>query len=63
MKSKLLQLDREELVDLCRKMTPTERLLACYNHSKLVNQIYRAGVQARRKLSTTPKSSQNSKNI
>ncbi len=48
MKSKILQKNHEELVDICRAMSPEDRLLAFLNHSKLIHQIYQSGVEHRK---------------
>lgn len=47
MKSALLQKDREELLALSRRLTPEERLVAFYEHSRLVAQMALAGVKHR----------------
>ena len=47
MKSKVLQKDHEELALLAGKMTPEERLTAFFNHSRLVGEMYRAGLSHR----------------
>jgi len=48
MESKILQKNREELVEICRAMSPEDRLLAFLNHSQLIYQIYEAGVEHRK---------------
>ncbi len=48
MESKILQKNHEELVEICRAMSPEDRLLAFLNHSELVHQIYEAGVKYRK---------------
>jgi hypothetical protein len=47
MKSAVLQHDREEILALSRRLTPEERLVAYYHHSRLIAQMYQAGVRAR----------------
>ena len=47
MESKVLQQDHQDLVTLCKGMTPEERLVAFFNHSRLVNEVYQAGVSHR----------------
>ena len=49
MKSALRQKDHEDLIRIHKKMTPEERLIAFYNHSRLMAQIYQAGIQSRLK--------------
>ena len=48
MRSKLAEKCREEVVDICRQMSPAERLQAFVNHSKVLAEIYRAGEAARK---------------
>lgn len=43
----MLQKNREELVEICRAMSPEDRLSAFLNHSELTHQIYQAGVEYR----------------
>jgi hypothetical protein len=47
MQSKLAEKCREEIVEMCRKMTAAERLQAFVNQSKVLAEIYRAGETAR----------------
>jgi len=47
MKSKILQDDNKDMIRLYKRMKPEERLMAFFNHSRLVNEIYQAGVKAR----------------
>lgn len=37
----------EEAVRLSKRLTPEERLVAFFNHSRLISQIYQAGVRYR----------------
>ena len=53
MESKILQKNREELVEICRAMSPEDRLSAFLNHSELIHQIYQAGVEHRKTSSHT----------
>ncbi len=46
-KSEMLQKDRDNLVLLAQRMTPEERLMAFFHHSKLVYQLYQAGLSHR----------------
>lgn len=46
-KSDILQQDHEQMVSLCKRMTPQERLLAYLRHSQLITQIYQAGIRYR----------------
>lgn len=45
MKSKIIQEDREDLIRLCKAMTPEERLVAFYNHSRLICAVNQKGTQ------------------
>ncbi|MBI3010204.1 MAG: hypothetical protein HYY57_04395 [Candidatus Omnitrophica bacterium] len=54
-KSKILQKDHEAILLLYRRMKPEERLVAYFNHSQLVNQIYLAGVNYRASFSSQSK--------
>ncbi len=45
----MLQKDREELIALSKRLTPEERLAAHYEHSRLLAQMYQAGVKHRSK--------------
>jgi len=47
MRSKLGEQCREELLELCRRMSPAQRLQAFVNQSKVLAEIYRAGEAAR----------------
>jgi hypothetical protein len=47
MESKLAEKCREEMVEICKKMTPEEQLQAFVNHSQLLAEVYRAGEAAR----------------
>jgi len=38
---------RDELIAVCKKMSPAERLEAFVRHSQLVGEIYRAGIENR----------------
>jgi hypothetical protein len=46
-RSKIAQKDRDDMLALCKRMTPEERLAAFFHHSQLVHQIYEAGVRSR----------------
>jgi hypothetical protein len=48
MKSKLAEQCRAEMVEICRRMTPDDRLQAVVNHLKAMAEIYRAGDATRR---------------
>jgi hypothetical protein len=39
---------RQGMVDLCRKMTPAQRVRAFIEHSRIVKQIHAAGERRRR---------------
>ena len=52
-KSEILQRSRDDTIALCKRMKPEERLLAFYHHSRLIHQIYQAGVRYRKKLDRT----------
>jgi hypothetical protein len=47
MRSKLAEQCREDVVEICKKMTPAERLQAFVNLSKAMAQLYWAGEAAR----------------
>ncbi len=51
MKSKLLQKDHDEMIAISKRMTPGERLMAHYHHSRLIAEIYQAGATHRKKVS------------
>ncbi len=57
MQSKLGEHCREAVVELCRKMSPAERLQAFVNQSKVLAELYRAGEAARRAQRVTPQHS------
>jgi len=46
-KSDILQKDHEGLLLLYQRMTPEERLVAFFHHSRLVYQLYQAGLRYR----------------
>lgn len=48
MRSKLGEQCREELLEICRRMSPAERLQAFVNQSKVLVEIYRAGEAVRK---------------
>ena len=50
MKSKILQKQSEEVVKLCKKMKPQDRLVAYFHHSHLVNKMFQAGAKFRSKI-------------
>jgi hypothetical protein len=45
--SEILQKDHEDLITLCQRMKPEERLAAFFHHSQLVQQMHRAGIRYR----------------
>ena len=47
--SAMMRRDREELIRRARRMTPEERLVAFVRHSRLMTEMYRAGVRYRAK--------------
>ena len=47
--SEILQKDHEDLIRLCQRMKPEERLIAFFHHSQLTHQMYQAGVDYRRR--------------
>jgi|GEM_PF-5860389 len=49
--STIITKDYEALIKLCKKMKPQERLVAFYNHSRLLNQVQEAGRKFRAKTS------------
>jgi hypothetical protein len=51
MRSKLGEDCREEVVEICRRMSPAERLQAFVNHCRAFAEIHAAGELARRELS------------
>ena len=54
MRSKLAEQSRSEMIELCRKMSPAERLQAFVNHSRTLAEIYRAGAVVRRQRQIAP---------
>ncbi len=42
--SPLLRKGHEEMIALYKRMKPEEKLMAFFNHSQLMNQLYQAGV-------------------
>ncbi len=46
-KSEILQQDYDGLVLLSKRMTPEERLVAFFHHSRLIHQLYQAGARYR----------------
>lgn len=49
MRSTVLQRDHEEMRALSKRMTPEERLVAYYHHSRLIHLMYQAGVRYRKR--------------
>jgi hypothetical protein len=47
MESKLAQFAEQQLIDAARRQSPTQRLAAFVEHSRLVQQLYRAGIKLR----------------
>jgi hypothetical protein len=47
MYSKLAEMCREEVLEICKRMSPAERLEAFVNQSKVYAEIYWAGKAAR----------------
>ena len=47
--SALMRRDREELIRRVERMSPEERLVAFFNHSRLLTQMYLAGARYRAK--------------
>ncbi|PIW59550.1 MAG: hypothetical protein COW13_04500 [Candidatus Omnitrophica bacterium CG12_big_fil_rev_8_21_14_0_65_50_5] len=55
MKSNVLTKDRKALTKLCQSMNPEQRLTAFLNHSRCINQFYRAGEAFRSQLAASKK--------
>lgn len=49
MKSKISEIQYNHNIKICKAMKPEERLIAFVNHSRLVMQMYQAGVDFRLK--------------
>ena len=49
--SEILRRDYEEMIALHKRMSPEERLVAYFNHSRFLYQIYQVGVNYRSHLS------------
>jgi hypothetical protein len=47
MESKLAQIAERQLIDAARRQSPTQRLAAFVEHSRLVQQLYREGIKLR----------------
>lgn len=47
MKSKISEIQNGHNIKICKSMKPEDRLIAFVNHSRLVMQIYQAGVDFR----------------
>ena len=62
MRSKLGEKCREEMVEICRRMSPAERLQAFVNQSKVLAEIYRAGEAARKEQRITQQRSNSASN-
>jgi hypothetical protein len=45
--SAVMQQDREDMIRRARRMTPQERLGAFFRHSRLITELYLAGVRYR----------------
>ena len=46
-KSEVLQKDREDMMLLYKRMKPEEKLVAYWQHSQLIYQMYQAGLDYR----------------
>ena len=57
MKSKIIQQDHDHLVELNKQMKPEERLLAFYEHSKLMSEMFEEGIKFRSQNSIPSKKS------
>ena len=53
--SAIIRQDRADLIRRARRMTPEERLEAFVRHTKLINQVYEAGVKYRASRLTSSK--------
>lgn len=53
MKSNVLIKDQESLIGLYKTMKPEQRLIAFFNHSRLIHQLYRAGKTFRKRIVTS----------
>lgn len=62
MKSKLIEEKRRGMVEICKSMTPEERLKAFANHSQQMVQIHLAG-EAFRASSNEPINNEDSKKL
>ena len=49
-----LRKDRATLVELSKAMTSEERLIAFFNHSRLIHKVYQAGRSLRRRTAASP---------
>ncbi len=56
-KSEILRKSHDDMISLCKRMKPEERLLAHYRLSQLIYQIYQAGVRYRKKIGLGRRSS------
>ena len=45
--SAVMRRDREDMIRRARRMTPEERLAAFFHHSRLITELYLAGVRYR----------------
>ena len=54
MVSGALRKDHSALVELYKAMKPEERLIAFFNHSRLIHEVYQAGRSLRRRPATSP---------
>jgi hypothetical protein len=57
MKSKLMQQDHDALIKMHKSMTPEERLMAFYHHSRLMMHVHEAGKELRNRSSSSSKTS------
>ena len=55
--SDLCRKDHEDIIELNKRMKPEERLIAYFNHSESLYQIYQAGVNYRSHFSSKEKKS------
>ena len=53
MESKLARIAEQTLLDVARKLSPAQRVAAFAEHSRCVQQLYRAGQQLRAVVDTT----------
>ena len=62
MKSKISKTQHDDIIRICKRMKPAERLVAFFNHSRLMMQIYQAGVDFRHHSPNAPNQKGSPKN-